>query len=112
MTDMGRVLCTHRNRATAAARPPMSPFLMLLSLSRESPGSDNEKRDYRHKRSEYAARKIPEYWIVDPEQKQVTLLTLVEGLYEEAVFTGSDRLLSLTFPTMQLTAEQVLSGKL
>jgi Uma2 family endonuclease len=29
-----------------------------------SPNQD--KRDYRYKRSEYAARQIPEYWIVDP----------------------------------------------
>jgi Uma2 family endonuclease len=76
-----------------------------------SPGSTNENRDYRHKRSEYATRKIPEYWIVDPEQKRVTLLTLVEGLYEAVVFTGSDRLLSPTFPDLQLTAEQVLRGQ-
>ena len=84
-----------------------SPQLVVEVVSR---GLDNEKRDYRHKRSEYAARKIPEYWIVDPEQKRVTLLTLVEGLYEEVVFTGSDRLLCPTFPTLQLTAGQVLSG--
>ena len=86
-----------------------SPQLVVEVVS---PGSDNEKRDYRHKRSEYAARKIPEYWIVDPEAKRVTLLTLVEGFYEEAVFTGSSSLLSLTFPTLQLRAEQVLSAKL
>ena len=86
-----------------------SPQLVVEVVSR---GLDNEKRDYRYKRSEYAARKIPEYWIVDPEQKRVTLLTLVEGLYEEVVFTGSDRLLSPTFPTLQLTAGQVLSGRL
>ncbi|QZZ23493.1 Uma2 family endonuclease [Leptothermofonsia sichuanensis E412] len=24
------------------------------------------KRDYRYKRSEYAALEVPEYWIVDP----------------------------------------------
>ena len=87
----------------------LSPQLVVEVVS---PGSDNELRDYRHKRSEYAARKIPEYWIADPEQKQVTLLTLVEGLYEEAVFTGTNRLLSLTFPTLQLTTEQVLSSKI
>ena len=86
-----------------------SPQLVVQVVS---PGSDNQNRDYRHKRSEYAARKIPEYWIVDPEAKQVTLLTLVEGLYEESAFTGTDRLISLTFPTLQLRAEQVLSGKL
>ncbi|UBF30425.1 Uma2 family endonuclease (plasmid) [Kovacikia minuta CCNUW1] len=86
-----------------------SPQLVVEVVS---PGSDNENRDYRHKRSEYAARKIPEYWIIDPSQGRVTLLTLVEGLYEEAVFTGRERLLSPTFPNLQLTAEQVLKGQL
>ena len=47
-----------------------------------------EKRDYRYKRSEYAARGIAEYWIVDPIQQRVTVLEWVEGLYEERVFEG------------------------
>lgn len=47
---------------------------------------DNPARDYRHKRSEYAMREIPEYWIVDPIQFKVIVLTLVEGFLEEQVF--------------------------
>ena len=110
------VMVLTEESAAALAGAPRSIILLdmpspQLVVEVVSPGSDNELRDYRHKRSEYAARKIPEYWIVDPEQKQVTLLTLVEGLYEEAVFTGTNRLHSLTFPTLQLTVEQVLSGK-
>lgn len=53
-----------------------------------SPGADNENRDYRYKRSQYQARGISEYWIVDPMQGRITVLTLVDGLYEEAVFEG------------------------
>jgi Uma2 family endonuclease len=68
-----------------------------------------EKRDYQYKRSEYAARGIAEYWIVDPQQARVTVLTLVAGL-EEAVFTGSDRLIFATFPHLELTALQVLQA--
>ncbi|MEB3269083.1 MAG: Uma2 family endonuclease [Leptolyngbya sp.] len=45
-------------------------------------------RDYRYKRSQYQARGIAEYWIVDPITQRVTVLPLVEGLYEEAVFEG------------------------
>ncbi len=37
----------------------------------------------------------------------VTVLTLVEGLYEEAVFTGSDRIIS-QIPELTLTVEQAL----
>jgi Uma2 family endonuclease len=84
----------------------------LLAVEIVSPGKENEDRDYRYKRSEYGARGIAEYWIVDPDQAQVTVLTLVDGLYEETVFRGDDRLVSSTFPTLKLTAKQVLrAGK-
>jgi Uma2 family endonuclease len=69
-----------------------------------------EKRDYRYKRSEYAARGIAEYWIVDPIQKQVTILELVEGFYEEKVYQSSDRVISPLFAQIDLTAEQILQG--
>jgi len=74
-----------------------------------SPGQTNRDRDYRYKRSEYAARGIEEYWIVDPEQAQVTILTLIAGFYEEAIFRGDDRLGSTLFPDLDLTAAQVLN---
>lgn len=75
-----------------------------------SPGKANEDRDYRYKRSEYAARGIPEYWIVDPSQAKVTVLTLVDGLYEEAVFLGTNSIESTTFPELKLTAARVLQA--
>jgi Uma2 family endonuclease len=33
-------------------------------------------------------REIPEYWIVDPIERKITVLQLVEGWYETAEFTG------------------------
>lgn len=53
-----------------------------------APGKKNIDRDYRYKRSQYQARAIAEYWIVDPIAQRVTVLMLVEGLYEEALFEG------------------------
>ncbi len=53
-----------------------------------SPGKENQDRDYRYKRSQYQARDIAEYWIVDPIEKKLTILTLVNGLYEDAAFQG------------------------
>jgi Uma2 family endonuclease len=41
-----------------------------------SPGKTNIDRDYRYKRSQYQARGIAEYWIVDPITQRVTVLTL------------------------------------
>jgi Uma2 family endonuclease len=69
-----------------------------------------DKRDYRYKRSEYAARQIPEYWIVDPILAKVTILELVEGLYEEQVYTAEQKIVSPQFSQFNLTAQQVLTG--
>jgi Uma2 family endonuclease len=71
---------------------------------------NQEKRDYRYKRSEDAARQIPEYWIVDPILDRVTILELAEGLYEEKVYTGEQVILSPQFSQLSLTAQQVLTG--
>lgn len=88
--------------------PDMPPPALVVEIV--SPGTTNEVRDYRYKRSEYAARSIAEYWIVDPQQAQITVLTLVAGLYEEAVFKGNDRLISPTLPNLELTPDQVLQA--
>ena len=93
-------------RATITQDMP-SPALVVEVVS---PGKVNEDRDYRYKRSEYAARGIPEYWIIDPGKEQVTLLTLIDGLYEETVFQGNSRIASATFPNLKLTAAQVLAA--
>jgi Uma2 family endonuclease len=79
-----------------------------------SPGKKNADRDYRYKRSQYQARGIMEYWIVDPIQQRITVLNLVEGLYEEAVFEGDKALTSALLLELgqgsQLTAAQVLQA--
>uniref|UniRef100_UPI00286DA18E Uma2 family endonuclease n=1 Tax=Chamaesiphon sp. VAR_69_metabat_338 TaxID=2964704 RepID=UPI00286DA18E len=48
----------------------MPPPLLVVEVV--SP--NQEKRDYRYKRTEYAARGIAEYWIVDPLAQKVTVL--------------------------------------
>jgi Uma2 family endonuclease len=67
------------------------------------------KRDYRYKRSEYAALEIPEYWIVDPKENKITVLLLNEGLYEETQYIGSQAIVSQTFPKLVLVVERVLA---
>jgi Uma2 family endonuclease len=94
-------------RATITSEMP-PPALVVEVVS---PGKTNEDRDYRYKRSEYAARGIAEYWIVDPMKAQVTVLTLVDGLYEEAVFNGSQIVQSPTFSNLDLTVEQILKAE-
>jgi Uma2 family endonuclease len=86
----------------------MPPPLLVVEVV--SPGKENVDRDYRYKRSEYAARGIAEYWIVDPIEGRVTVLEWVEGLYEERVFQGNERIVSLMLPNFDLTSERVMNA--
>ena len=54
----------------------------LLAVEVVSPGKEASDRDYRFKRSEYAARGIRYYWIIDPQKKTATFLELDLGAYE------------------------------
>ena len=85
----------------------MPPPLLVVEVV--SPKQEN--RDYRHKRTEYAGRQIPEYWIVDPIAQKVTILQWVDGLYEEQVYQGEAAILSSLFPSLTLTASQMLNAK-
>lgn len=78
----------------------------LLVIEVVSP--NQEKRDYRYKRSEYAARGINEYWIVDPMGQKVTVLEWVEGLYEERVFMDDEVICSPLFAEVKLTVNEIL----
>lgn len=69
---------------------------------------NQENRDYRHKRTEYASCHIPEYWIVDPQAEKVTILEWVDGIYEERIYQGEQTIVSPRFPQANLTAAQVL----
>jgi len=79
----------------------------LLSLEIVSPGNAND--DYRYKRSEYAVREIPEYWIIDPETKKVSVLLLVSGFYDITEFIEEQEIKSLLFPEFKLTVKQVFA---
>lgn len=83
-----------------------TPYLIVEIVSPES-----KIRDYRYKRSEYAALEVPEYWIVDPQQDKVTVLVLNEGLYEENIYTKAQAIASPTFIDLRLTPAEILSVK-
>lgn len=85
----------------------MPPPLLVVEVV--SP--NQEKRDYRYKRTEYAARGIAEYWIVDPILQKVTVLEWVEGLYEEKVYSGEMAIVSPVLGNLELTVDRVWQGK-
>jgi Uma2 family endonuclease len=102
--ELDAILGDARSTITRDMPPPR------LVVEVVSPGQESSDHDYRYKRSEYASRGIDEYWIVDPLQQIVTVLTLVSGLYEVQEFRGGDRLSSTIFPELMLTAAQILSA--
>jgi Uma2 family endonuclease len=65
--------------------------------------------DYRAKHSEYAVLDIPEYWIVDPLERRVTICILQDGAYLDRVYSGTSAVVSTTFPNLNLTVEQILT---
>lgn len=81
------------------------PLLIVEVVSLES-----VKRDYRHKRSEYAALEVPEYWIVDPLKAKVSVLLLEDGFYEETVFTATQQIVSQTFPELAINCDRVFAA--
>lgn len=64
-----------------------------------SEGPENRKSDYEEKRKDYAQAGIPEYWIVDPIEKRVTVLKLEGQTYtEHAVAPFGETLESALLP--------------
>ncbi len=86
----------------------MPPPLLVVEVV--SPNQKQISRDYRYKRSEYAARGIAEYWIVDAIAQKVTVLEWVEGFYEEHVYVGDQPISSPVLGSLGITPIQVLQG--
>ena len=84
--------------------------------------STNWRADYYSKFADYEEMGILEYWIVDyaalggrnfignPKQPTISVCNLVEGEYQISKFQNSDRLISQTFPDLNLTVNQVFQN--
>ena len=88
--------------------PPPTLIVEVVSPGTES--TENYQRDYTGKRDQYAARGIPEYWLIDPPRQTVLVLTLKGVSYQEKSFTGQAPIVSSAFPDLKLTAEQILNA--
>ena len=69
------------------------------------------RRDTVDKRIDYAEAGIPEYWIVDPHDETVTVLTLADGEYEEhGVFHTGDNASCVCLPEFSVAVQDVLAA--
>ena len=85
--------------------------------------STNWQDDYLRKVGEYELMGIPEYWVVDylglggrrfignPKQPTLSVYQLVDGEYQVTLFTGNERIESLAFPELQLSAAEIFAAK-
>ena len=83
--------------------------------------STNWRDDYLVKLADYEVFGIQEYWLADylgiggrryigpAKQPTFTVCTLVDGEYELQQFRGTDRILSPTFPDLQLTVDKLFN---
>jgi len=60
------------------------PDKIDLAIEIVSSGEEARKRDYIDKRADYAKAGVSEYWIVDPEESLVTVLSLTGAEYQVA----------------------------
>ncbi len=75
-----------------------------------SEGTENRGRDLGTKRQEYAAARIPEYWIVDPQEQQITVLTLDGQTYRvHGVFGPGTLATSVLLPGFSVAVDAVFA---
>jgi Uma2 family endonuclease len=67
-----------------------------------SKGAEARERDYVTKRVEYLAYGLLEYWIVDPQEKMVTVLSRDGDAWREQVHRDDQQALSLVLPGFAL----------
>jgi len=87
-------------------------FTQAADLVVEVVSEDDPDRDWNTKRAEYAAAGIPEYWIADPRDQTLTVLTLPAGQNEYAEagrYTRGQQAASVLLTGVQIDIDEVFS---
>lgn len=105
------VWISHERLATAldqAGHLHAAPELVVEVLS---PGSANERRDREVKLKLYSRRGVPEYWIVDWQQRKVEVYRRQEqALHLVATLYATDTLTSSVLPGFACPVAQLFGG--
>jgi Uma2 family endonuclease len=78
-----------------------------------SGGDDDRRRDLVTKRREYARARIPEYWMVDPQEERITVLRLVgkryvvQGVFGKGTVAASHLLRGFTVDVTEALSQRV-----
>ena len=79
----------------------------FAALAAEVVSTSSMKRDYETKREEFHAYGLLEYWIVDPLQRQVTVLTRHGDTWNELVVRGDELIVSMVLPGFATTVDEL-----
>jgi Uma2 family endonuclease len=104
-------------QSAVISRPDAIPLIIEIV-------STNWEDDYYKKLGDYEKLGVPEYWIVDylalgarrligsPKQPTISVYCLVEREYQLTQFRNDDRIVSLIFPELSLTTNQIFNASL
>lgn len=96
------------DRVARGEDPPQGAEIVIEVLS---PGSSNRERDLVAKRADYARARVPEYWIVDPEEQSITVLVLDEADYQiHEVFKSGATATSLFLPAFTVDVAELFAS--
>ena len=105
-------LCKKASTLTSAASIPL--IIEVVST--------NWRDDYHFKYADYEQMGIPEYWSIDyaalggrnfignPKQPTISICNLVDAEYQITKFQNNEQIVSLTFPDLKLTANQIFQA--
>jgi Uma2 family endonuclease len=94
-------------RSRNTIRLQMAPPDLVVEVV--SPGNLQRDRDYIAKRMQYQDRDIPVYWIIDPQVREIMVLTLTISGYQEQIYRGNDKL-QFQDTLLNLTADEILAA--
>lgn len=102
------IFLVRAHRIKSRHEPPAGADLAVEVLSR---GRKNRQGDLITKRAAYAKAKISEYWIVDPQEQRITVLTLSGKTYKvHGVFAAGDQATSKLVPGFILDVAAVFAA--
>jgi Uma2 family endonuclease len=70
----------------------------------------SRRRDLVTKRNEYSRAGVPEYWMIDPQERKVTVGNLRGGVYEAREFGDGEIARSIYLPGFELNIAAILNA--
>lgn len=105
--DLPFMLAAHRDRIRRKYWDGADLVMEIVSGS-----GKHRVRDLEVKRGEYARAGIPEYWIIDPDQKRISVLRLERDAYTVLEESGPGRTAaSALLPGFSVDVDKVLAAK-